>query len=107
GGTNYVNVEVTPSGGFDAAVTVMPQGAPSGLMTMPLTIPAGSATGKLQVGAGTTLTLGTTFQLTLAATSGTITHTATVPATVTGKPGDFDMSFGSGGIVMGPTCMGT
>jgi uncharacterized delta-60 repeat protein len=107
GGINYVNVEIMPSGGFDSAVSVAVQGGPAGLVTMPLNIPASGITGAFQVSASGTLTLGQTFKLTLAATSGSITQTATVPAVVTGKPGDFDMTFGSAGVVMGPTCTGT
>jgi uncharacterized delta-60 repeat protein len=106
GGLNYVNVEVTPSGGFSSAVDVVVQGAPAGLVTKPLTIPAGSTTGKLEVGAETTLVIGTTFDLKLGATSGAMTKTAMVPAVVTGKPGDLDQSFGGNGLVAGPTSTG-
>ena len=106
GGSNDINVEITPSGGFTGAVDITVQGALAGLVTMPLTIPAGSTTGKLQVGAGTTLVLGTMFTLTLVATAGSITKTASVPAVVTGKPGDFDLSFGGSGLVAGPSSTG-
>ncbi len=102
GGVNYVNVKIVPMGGFSDSVTVTVQGAPTGLVTMPLMIQAGSTTGQFQVSAGATLTLGTMFTLTLVATSGTITQTAMVPAVVTGKPGTFDMSFGGSGLVAGP-----
>lgn len=105
-GLNYVNLAITPSGGFNGAVDVTVQAPPGGLVSMPLTIPAGSTTGKLQVGAGTTLTLGKMFNLTLVATSGSISKTATVPAVVTGKPGDLDDTFGAGGIVAGPSNSG-
>jgi uncharacterized delta-60 repeat protein len=105
-GLNYVNLAITPSGGFNGAVDVTVQAPPGGLVTMPLTIPAGSTTGKLQVGAGTTLTLGKMFTLTLVATSGAISKTAAVPAVVTGKPGDLDDTFGAGGIVAGPSNSG-
>jgi uncharacterized delta-60 repeat protein len=102
GGLNFVDVELTPSGGFNGDVEIAAQGAPAGLVTMPLTIPAGGTTGKLQIGAGTTLAIGTTFTLTLAATSGSIVKTAMVPAVVTGKPGDLDQTFGGVGVVTGP-----
>ncbi len=102
GGLNYVNVEVIPSDGFSGPVTVTAQGAPTGFVAMPLTIPAGTTSGQLEVGAQTTLVLGTSFTLTLAATSGAITRTASVPAVVTGQPGTLDTSF-NGGIVAGPT----
>ena len=104
-GLNYVNVEVTPSGGFAGAIDVTVQGAPTGLVTKPLTIAAGSATGRLEIGAQGMLTLGTKLTLTLAATSGAITRTATVSAVVTGKPGDLDLDF-NGGVVAGPVFSG-
>lgn len=106
GALGSVDVEVTPSGGFSGDVDITVQAAPDGLVTMPLTIAAGSTTGKLQIGAGTTLAVGTTFTLTLAATSGAIVKTAMVPAVVTGKPGDFDETFGSAGLVTGPSSTG-
>jgi uncharacterized delta-60 repeat protein len=104
-GLNYVNVEITPSGGFGEAVDVLVQGAPTGLVTKPLSIPAGSTTGRLQIGAGTSLVLGTKLTLTLVATSGAIVRMAQVPAIVTGKPGDLDMDF-TGGLVAGPKASG-
>jgi uncharacterized delta-60 repeat protein len=107
GGLNYVNVEITPSGAFNDAVQVAVQGGPAGLQTMPTTILAGATTGKVEVGAMGTLALGTTFTLTLEAKAGSISKTASAPAVVTGKPGDLDQSFGSGGIVAGPKGSGT
>jgi uncharacterized delta-60 repeat protein len=101
-GLGFVDLQITPSGGFDNAIEVTPQGAPAGLVAKPLTIPAGSMSARLEVGANATLVLGTTFTLTLAASSGGITKTASAPAVVTGQPGTLDMSFGSGGVVMGP-----
>ncbi|XYI02403.1 hypothetical protein ACMHYB_22660 [Sorangium sp. So ce1128] len=104
-GLNYVNLEIIPSGGFGDAVEITVQGAPAGLVTMPLTLPAGSTTGRLQIGAEASLILGTKLTLTLVATSGSIAKTASVPAVVTGKPGDPDLDF-NGGIVAGPTSTG-
>ena len=98
GGLNDLNVEIIPSGGFSGVVDVTVQGAPAGFVSVPLTLPAGTTTGQLEVGAQTTLVLGTTFTLTLVATSGSISKTATVPAVVTGKPGALDQSF-NGGLV--------
>jgi uncharacterized delta-60 repeat protein len=104
-GLNHINLEITPSGGFGDAVEITVQGAPTGLVTTPLTLPAGSTTGRLQVGASAALTLGTKLTLTLAATSGSIVKTASVPAVVTGKPGDLDLDF-NGGLVAGPSYSG-
>ncbi|MBW2524807.1 MAG: hypothetical protein JRI23_11555 [Deltaproteobacteria bacterium] len=97
-GTNYVEVEVLRSGGFDGAVEVTVQGAPPGLTTSPLTVAGDSSSGLLEVGASGTLVLGTTFDLELLATSGDLSHTDSVPAVVTGTPGTFDESFGTAGL---------
>jgi hypothetical protein len=105
-GLAFVDLQITPLDGFDAPIVVAPQGAPEGFVSMPLTIPAGSTSAALEVGAGGTLVLGTTFTLTLTATSGALTRTASASAVVTGAPGTLDMSFGSGGVVMGPTNTG-
>lgn len=104
-GLNYINLEIIPSGGFGDDVDVAVQGAPTGLVTTPLTLPAGSTTGRLQIGAEASLVLGTKLTLTLVATSGSITKTASVSAVVTGKPGDLDLDF-NGGIVAGPKSTG-
>jgi uncharacterized delta-60 repeat protein len=101
-GLSLVNLSITPSGGFDAAVVVTLGAALNGLTAEPLTIPAGSTTAQLEIGAMAPLSLGTNFTLHLEATSGSIVQTATVPATVTGAPGTLDMSFGNGGITLGP-----
>ncbi len=104
-GLNYINVEITPSTGFGEAVEVTVQGAPTGLVTKPLTVPAGITMGRLEIGAEAALVLGTKLTLTLAATSGSIVKTASVPAVVTGKPGDLDVDF-NGGLVAGPNHTG-
>ena len=105
-GLAFVDLHISPQNGFDAPIVVTPEGGPEGLVAMSLTIPAGATSASLEVGASSTLVLGTTFALKLTAKSGAIAQTASAPAVVTGAPGTLDMSFGSGGVVMGPTNTG-
>lgn len=105
-GLSFLDIEVIRLGGFDSPIDVSVQGAPPGLVAKPLTIPAGSSAGKLEIGATTTLVLGTSFVLSLIATSGTRTQLASAPALVTGKPGTLDTAFGQAGIAAGPTSTG-
>ncbi|CAN90930.1 Hypothetical protein sce0773 [Sorangium cellulosum So ce56] len=97
-GVNYVTVAITRIGGFDEPVVVDVQAAPAGLVADPITIPSGSSAGRLEVGASGALTLGTTFDLDLIATSGRTARTDSARAVVTGKPGTLDESFGAAGI---------
>jgi uncharacterized delta-60 repeat protein len=102
-GLGFVNLAITPSGGFNAPVVVTAVGAPGGFVVKPLTIPAGSTSGRLEVGAQTTLMLGAMFTLTLQAKSGSLSQMASVPALVTGAPATLDASFAAGGIFIGPS----
>src|SRR5688572_10798548 len=99
-GTGRLDVQVTRIGGFDGEVTVdapVPPN-PSGLSAAAVAIPPGATRATLLVGASGGLSLGTSFTLSVRATSGTIERNDDVPAEVTGRPGSFDTTYGTGGI---------
>jgi hypothetical protein len=86
GGAVPVDLKVQRVGGFDAAIEVIVNAPPPGLVTMPLTIPGDATTAVLQVGASGELRVGTTFNLELAAVSREASRFAAVFATVVAIP---------------------
>ncbi|MCB9580430.1 MAG: hypothetical protein H6717_25600 [Polyangiaceae bacterium] len=98
GGKHFLPVELTRGPGFTAAVDVTLSAPPSGLTAQPLTIVAGETFGELQLSAKSPLTVGSTFQLTITGSSGTLSHDASVNTFVTEKSGTLDKGFASNGI---------
>ncbi|AKT39224.1 hypothetical protein [Chondromyces crocatus] len=91
-----VEVTIERLDGFDAPVEVDVLDAPTGLVVTRATLEPDDTTGKLSLGASGTLSIGTTFTLTLTAKAGDLTHTGSVPAVVTSKAGSLDPSFHGG-----------
>ncbi|HEU4534724.1 MAG TPA: hypothetical protein VFS00_11425, partial [Polyangiaceae bacterium] len=99
GGKALVGVELTRTGGFAGPVEVRAEGAPAGFASAPLAIAEGAKAGELEVGATGGLALGTEFELRVTASAGPLSHEASAPAIVTGKPGSPDLAFGVEGVL--------
>ena len=95
-GSAGLEVQVTRTGGFAGDVEVRPLVLPSGLVAPPVMIPAAQTTAVLTVGAQAPLTIGSSLDFQLQATSGDLpAQTVAVSrAQVTGKPSAFDTTFG-------------
>ncbi|MFO0759746.1 MAG: hypothetical protein U0359_24880 [Byssovorax sp.] len=97
-GKTAFSVEIIRTGGFDLPVEIKASGEPDGVVFTGTTIAGGETKGKVAVGATPAMPLGTTFDLTLVATSGDKTKIDSVSVTVTGEPGTLDKTFGTGGV---------
>ncbi|HEY6911831.1 MAG TPA: hypothetical protein VI356_20810 [Myxococcales bacterium] len=79
----YLLVTLTPSAGFSAPVTLTASGLPAGASAAPVTMTAGQTTAAMLVHGGTTLANAT---MTLNASTGGLSHTASVHISVTPAP---------------------
>jgi uncharacterized delta-60 repeat protein len=98
GGQAFLGVQISPKGGFTGDVKIDIKLPPANVTFEGTTLPSGATTGKVKVGATNAAMLGQMFDLTLVATSGAISHEATVHGTVTGTPGTLVEAFGVAGI---------
>jgi uncharacterized delta-60 repeat protein len=99
-----VEIEVTIDrlGGFDEIVRIDVSDLPSGVAANSITIPADSSSRTLEVDASGGIP-GTLAEITLIASAGALTRTATFELFVVGAPGTRDQTFGSGGATTLPT----
>lgn len=96
-GTDVIELEIQRTGGFTGEVTVGPMSLPGGLVVEEVTVAGDQTRAQIPVGARAPLGIGDTISFDLVATaSAELSRTRTVnDATVTGKPGLLDVSFGA------------
>ena len=80
GKSGGVQVTVTPLNGFTGTVTITPKNPPTGVTSVPINVAAGSS-GTLTLAVSSAAGTGP-FTISLAGTSGTLSHTAMVTLTV-------------------------
>lgn len=97
-GQAFLGVQISPMNGFAGDVKIDIKLPPSDVTFTGVTLPAGTLAGAVKLGAKPSATLGQMFQITLVATSGKISHEATVQGVVTGTPGTLVDAFGAAGI---------
>jgi len=95
GASSSTTVSLTPTGGFDSAISLSASGLPSGVTASfsPASVAApGSGSSILTISASSVAAAGT-FSITVTATGGGVTHTTMVSVTVTAvQPPDFTLS---------------
>jgi uncharacterized membrane protein len=95
GSSTSTTVSLTPTGGFNSAISLSASGLPSGVTASfsPSSIAApGSGSSTLTISASSVAAAGT-FSLTVTATGGGVTHTTMVSVTITAvQPPDFTLS---------------
>lgn len=97
-GQAFLGVQISPMNGFVGDVKIDLKLPPSDVTFEGVTLPSGALQGMVKLGAKASATLGQMFDLTLVATSGNLTHEATVHGVVTGTPGTLVDGFGVAGI---------
>ncbi len=97
-GQAFLGVQISPMNGFSGDVKIDIKLPPSDVTFSGVTLPAGTLVGAVKIGAKASATLGQMFPITLVATSGKISHEATVQGVVTGTPGTLVDTFGAAGI---------
>jgi uncharacterized delta-60 repeat protein len=102
-GSNFgTAVSVVRSPGFTGPVDVALDAPPAGFSAAPFTIPADATAGVLNVSTAALVTPGVTTALTIKATSGMTSLSATLSAKVVGPRGGVDTTFGVGGTATIP-----
>lgn len=91
-----VTVNVERANGFAEAVQLAAQELPGGVSAGAVSVPAGAASAALKLQAAPTAPHSLPTTVTVKGTAGTLSATQTMTATVRGKPGDVDTSFGGG-----------
>lgn len=100
-GNNFgAAVNIVRSAGFTGPVDIALDAPPAGFSADPFTIPAGATAGVLNVATAALVTPGVTTPLTVKATSGMTSLSATLSAKVVGPRGGVDTTFGSGGTAV-------
>lgn len=95
-GKNVIDVEIRRYGGFTGEVTIAAPNPPVGVVVTDLVVAGDASAAQVEVGAIGPLQIGDTvsFDLVASAGAGFEASAAVNDAAITGKPGDFDTSFG-------------
>jgi hypothetical protein len=94
--SDTVQISVTPMNGFAETVTVTPTGLPTGVTSAPINV-VGGGTGTLTINVSSATGPGP-FTISLAGTSGTVSHSATV---------NLKVPYGGGVLTLVPRTTGT
>jgi hypothetical protein len=87
GHNGSITVDITPIGGFSAAVTISSSGLPSGVAASSILIPAGSTSGTLTLTASNSAPVGGPISVTVSGSAGGLNHAASLSVTVTASEG--------------------
>ena len=102
GSTFGAAVNIVRSAGFSGPVDISLDAPPAGFSAAPFTIAAGATAGVLNVATGALVTPGVTTPLSVKATSGGTSLSATLNAKVVGPKGGIDTTFGTAGTAVLP-----
>jgi uncharacterized delta-60 repeat protein len=101
-GSDFLDVAITRSTGFDDPIMVDIPAPPAGVAVTPVTLDGSATSGALVLAGSAQLTVGADLAMELVATAGSVSHTADFNAIVTLQPGILDPTFGAGGGVETP-----